>query len=103
MTITPININEIMTSMNVSGTVQNTEKTSESYIPFADILKDAIANVAETSDAVQMDAIKIATGDVDSLHQITIDIAKADLAVQTLVQVRNKALDAYNEIMRITL
>ena len=103
MTITPINTTEIINSITASGSVQNTEKTTDSYIPFADVLKDAITNVVETNEAVQMDAIKIATGDVDSLHQITIDIAKADLAVQTLVQVRNKALDAYNEIMRITL
>jgi flagellar hook-basal body complex protein FliE len=52
---------------------------------------------------VQADTIKLATGNIDSLHTLTIDLAKAELAVQTLVQVRNKALDAYNEIMRITL
>lgn len=103
MTITPINTTEILNSISASNSAQNTEKTSKSYIPFEDILKDAIANVIETDNAVQMDAIRIAAGDADSLHKITIDIAKADLAVQTLVQVRNKALDAYNEIMRITL
>lgn len=103
MTITPINTTEILNGISASSSAQNSERTSESYIPFEDILKDAITNVVETNNTVQMDAIKIATGDVDSLHKITIDIAKADLAVQTLVQVRNKALDAYNEIMRITL
>ncbi len=103
MTITPINTTEILNGISASSSAQNSERTSGSYIPFEDILKDAITNVVETNNTVQMDAIKIATGDVDSLHKITIDIAKADLAVQTLVQVRNKALDAYNEIMRITL
>lgn len=102
MAITPVNTTEVLNSIS-ANTVQKTEKNTESYIPFEDILKDAIANVVETNNAVQMDAIKIAAGDMDSLHKVMIDIAKADLAVQTLVQVRNKALDAYNEIMRITL
>ena len=103
MTITPVNTTEIMNSIIKSNSVQDTEKTAESYIPFENILKDAITNVIETNNTVQTESIKIAAGDVDSLHKISIDIAKADLAVQTLVQVRNKALDAYNEIMRITL
>ncbi|HOJ49123.1 MAG TPA: flagellar hook-basal body complex protein FliE [Bacillota bacterium] len=102
MTVTPVNTTEIVNNIS-TNTVQNTEKSSGSYIPFEDILKEAITNVIETNNAVQMDAIKIAAGDMDSLHQVMIDIAKADLAVQTLVQVRNKALEAYNEIMRITL
>ncbi|HBL83408.1 MAG: flagellar hook-basal body complex protein FliE [Clostridiales bacterium GWF2_38_85] len=100
MTITPINTTEILNSVLKS---QNVEKESENFIPFEDMLKEAVQNVTETDASVQVDAIKIATGDTDALHALTIDMAKADLAIQTLVQVRNKALEAYNEIMRITL
>ena len=52
---------------------------------------------------MQGDAVALATGKSDALHNITINAAKADLAITTVVSVRNKALEAYNEIMRITL
>ncbi|HAN20862.1 MAG: flagellar hook-basal body complex protein FliE [Clostridiales bacterium GWF2_36_10] len=98
--INSINTSEIINNITKSF---NTQETDESFIPFADMLEDAVANVYNTDAAVQVDALKIASGDTDALHTLTIDMAKADLAIQTLVQVRNKALDAYNEIMRITL
>lgn len=102
MTINPVSASQILQSIT---STENTKaiKATEDFIPFGDILKDAIDNVVETETAVNEGAIKIATGDADALHTLTIDMAKADLALQTLVQIRNKALDAYNEIMRITL
>lgn len=80
-----------------------TQDNQDSFIPFEDLLKNAISQVTVTDQAVKQDVVSVAKGETDSLHTITIDSAKADLALQTLVQVRNKALDAYNEIMRITL
>lgn len=100
MKIAPINTTQMINSIVNNEKVQ---KADESFIPFEDLLKDTITNVAETDLAVQKDAIKIAAGNSDALHTLTIDMAKADLAIQTLVQVRNKALESYNEIMRITL
>lgn len=80
-----------------------TEQNSESSISFEQVLIDAVENVNKTDLAAQQDVIKVATGEVNDLHTITINATKAELAVQMLVQIRNKALDAYNEIMRISL
>lgn len=101
--ITPIHAGEILKTLGnmQAESPQNTQK--DVFIPFQDLFADAIRQVAETDKAVQSDAIKLAAGDADSLHTMMIDLAKAELAVSTLVQVRNKAFDAYNEIMRITL
>ena len=102
MTINPVSASQILQSITSTGNTKAI-KSTEDFIPFGDILKDAIDNVVETEKAVKAGAIQIASGDADALHTLTIDMAKADLALQTLVQIRNKALDAYNEIMRITL
>ena len=102
MNINPISASQILQSITSTQDTKSI-KTAEDFIPFGDILKEAIDNVVETDQAVKDGAIKIASGDADALHTLTIDMAKADLALQTLVQIRNKALDAYNEIMRITL
>ena len=76
---------------------------SETVAPFESLLKDAVQQTISTDAATKYDVVDLATGNSDSPHSITINAAKADLAVQMMVSVRNKALDAYNEIMRITL
>ena len=70
---------------------------------FADMLQSAVDQVNATDQVSKEDAIKIASGNTDNLHTVMINAEKADLALQLMVQVRNKALDAYTEIMRITL
>jgi len=102
MTVNPVTASQILQSINNTQNTKTIKDVSD-FIPFGDVLKEAIENVVETDNAVKLDAINLAAGDTDALHMLTIDMAKADLALQTLVQIRNKALDAYNEIMRITL
>ena len=57
---------------------------------FADIFKSAIDNVKTT-------------GQMDNPAEATIAATKAAAAVELLVQLRNKALDAYSELTRINL
>ena len=44
-----------------------------------------------------------ATGQIEDAHSVPIAGAQAQLAVDTLVNLRNKALESYTEIMRINL
>lgn len=99
MSITPIgSINEI------SGLfpAKKAEKDGQPAL-FGEILKNAVNSANETDRLAKEEALSVASGKSDDLHTLMIDISKADLALYTLVQVRNKALDAYNEIMRISL
>ena len=52
---------------------------------------------------MQDEIYKLATGQTDDLHNLSIASEKATMSVQILVQLRNKALDAYNEIMRMNV
>lgn len=70
---------------------------------FENFLKSAVENANQTESETNAETLRIAAGESDSLHTLAINSAKAELALMTLVQVRNKALDAYNEIMRISL
>jgi len=38
-----------------------------------------------------------------SIHEVIIAMEKADISFRTMLQVRNKVLDAYQEIMRMTV
>lgn len=70
---------------------------------FGDIFKSAIENVKET-DAEKTEAeYLLATGQLDNPAVLTIASTKNQIAVELLVQLRNKALEAYQEITRISL
>ena len=44
---------------------------------------------------------RLATGEVDNLHQVMLSLEEAKLSFQLLVQVRNKLLEAYQDILRM--
>ena len=70
---------------------------------FADIFQNAINDVITTEDEYQKAKYMLATGQTDDPHTEPIAAAKAQLSLDLLIQLRNKALDAYNGIMRINL
>ena len=70
---------------------------------FANVFQAAIDNVRETS-AVQANLeYELATGQIDNPAELNLAISKATAAAELLIQMRNKALDAYNELMRISI
>lgn len=71
--------------------------------PFTDIFHSAI-DAVKTTDAekTQMEYL-MATGQLDNPALLTIASTKAQLSVDLLVQLRNKSMEAYNELMRTNL
>ena len=72
-------------------------------VDFSTFLKDAIDNVNTLPNESEKAGELLAAGKVDNLHQVMIASEKASLALQMTVQVRNKIMDAYGEIMRMTV
>lgn len=70
---------------------------------FRSIFENAIADVEETAMNLQQQRYRLATGQIDDPHTVQIAASEAQLSINMLVQLRNKALDAYNELMRINL
>lgn len=70
---------------------------------FAAVFQSAIDNVRET-DAKKVDLeYKLATGQLDNPAELTLAASNASNAALLLMELRNKALDVYNELMRISL
>lgn len=80
-----------------------TEAAQGAQVPFKSVFEGAIKDVISTDEQVSLDAQMLATGKSDNLHQYSIDIAKAQLSIDLLVELRNKALDSYSEIMRMSV
>lgn len=70
---------------------------------FRSVFQSAIDDVRET-DAEKVEAeYLMATGQLDNTAALNLAIYKSQISVEMLVQLRNKALDAYSEITRISL
>lgn len=91
---------EGLTELKRAEQIKNTD-SANGNVPFKSVFLDAIKDVKETNNQVNIDAEKLATGRSDNLHQYSIDITKAQLSLDLLVELRNKAMDSYNEIMRM--
>lgn len=71
-----------------------------SSIDFAQELKNALGNVNQMQVDGERAMSDIATGSVKDLHQAAIAIDKAEISMKLMLEVRNKALNAYKEITR---
>lgn len=78
------------------------QKTPVSSL-FASVFQSAIDNVRETSRIKSHMEYQLATGQIDNPAEVSLAITKAEIASDLLVEIRNKALDVYNEMMRISL
>jgi flagellar hook-basal body complex protein FliE len=68
---------------------------------FAAALGSNLQNLQNVQDKADGLAVQAATGSLTDVHEYMIAATEANLTTQLTVAVRNKALDAFNEIMRM--
>ncbi len=68
---------------------------------FGDTITSALEAVSESEFAADAIAQSVATGGDATVQQLMVSMTKAQLNVDLLVQVRNRAVEAYQEIMRM--
>lgn len=82
-------------SKNQEPSNQNTNSS------FYDHLKEATKNVNKAQVVSDIKATELSTGRNGNIHETMLAATQAELSLNLMVQIRNKALDAYNEIMRM--
>jgi flagellar hook-basal body complex protein FliE len=70
---------------------------------FGDKLTQAVSGLNSQQVAVDAAASRLALGSTADLHSIILDAEKATLSLELAIQIRNKALEAYQEVMRMPL
>ncbi|MCL5676932.1 MAG: flagellar hook-basal body complex protein FliE [Firmicutes bacterium] len=68
---------------------------------FAEVLQNTLDQVQQLQATSDRSALLVATGQAQDLHTAMIAAEKATLALDLTAQVRNKVLEAYQEIMRM--
>jgi flagellar hook-basal body complex protein FliE len=98
----PTNINELnnLNNLNALNKSDNAAKSGNSQLDFGQMLKDSL----NEANVIHKDSEKalgdMATGQVKDLHQAAISIGKAETNMKMMLEVRNKAISAYKELLK---
>ncbi|MBW2185817.1 MAG: flagellar hook-basal body complex protein FliE [Deltaproteobacteria bacterium] len=68
---------------------------------FGEMLTQAISETNEAQLNADQAATDLSTGRSDNLHEVMLAMEEADISMRMLVQMRNKVVDAYQEIIRM--
>ncbi len=75
-------------------------ESAKPAVPFADSFRAALGEANESLQAAEGSAQQLARGEADIVETM-IALGRADLSLRFVVSLRNRALEAYNEIMRL--
>jgi len=78
-------------------------KPAQSGESFADMLTRAVSNVDGAMKESDQNVQDFVAGKTDNVHDVMISMQRAQLSFQMMVEVRNKAIEAYHEISRMQI
>jgi flagellar hook-basal body complex protein FliE len=79
--------------------ILNNNKAS-SKESFSDLLKKELESTNNLLNEAEQTQEKIATGEVEDLAKASITIQKAEMKMKMMLEVRNKAINAYKELLK---
>jgi len=83
--------------------IEEKRESGKMTVPFSDYLSQAMNTTNSLLAESEKLADEFAAGKTDNILQVVLAAEKADVALQFTMQIRNKILDAYNEIMRMQI
>ena len=103
MNINPLtpNIFNILTSEPTFS--KQSDEVELSFGSFADVLNDSMKTAIEADAADKVSAVELLIGKSDDLSGLLLDAQKAEISLNLALQIRNKVIDAYTEIMRMSV
>jgi flagellar hook-basal body complex protein FliE len=83
--------------------IQPSGKTPGSGGGFASALSDAMGGVNQGQQASNTTIDQFLSGEGQEVHQVALATQRAELAFELFLQVRNKVVQAYQEVMRMQM
>jgi flagellar hook-basal body complex protein FliE len=69
--------------------------------PFARIVEQVLDNVNASQGQADQAIRDLALGQTENVHNVLLSVAKADLALRMVLEVRNRLSDALQEVLRM--
>jgi flagellar hook-basal body complex protein FliE len=100
-------IDQLLSQMNAAAAIASGNSSpapAEGAASFADALKGAIEQVGSAQQKAEKLSEAYQTGQSDAnVQDVMIELQKASLSFQTMVQVRNKLVTAYQDVMNMSV
>jgi len=77
------------------------ERTDESGSSFGGILREFIGDVTALQRNAGHEIEKLTTGETSNLHQVMVAVEESSIATALVLEIRNRAMEGYQEIMRM--
>ena len=101
MFITPIQIREL--SSGLSGTESAQSAAGSGITAFKGIFENAVNEVKATENNLTQQQYMLVTGETNDPSAVTVAAAEAQMSVEMLVALKNKALEAYNSLINMSV
>ena len=99
MAIQSIGTNSILNNLNISNTTE--EKTNGTS--FSNVLSDAISKFNDSEVNANNKIESLIKGEDVDMHEVMLAMQESVLSLQALIEVRNKTVEAYQEISKLQL
>lgn len=93
-------ISGVSNALSGLDSIGSTGKT-QAQSSFTDILSEAINSAQQAEVSAEDENAALLTGETDDLHTPLIEAQKAELALDLAIQIRNKVINAYNQVMNM--
>jgi flagellar hook-basal body complex protein FliE len=81
----------------------NVLKAQPQYKSFQETLVDFVNDVNKLQKNAEVSVQKLLTGEIKDVHDVMIAVEKAGTSFELMMEIRNKMIDAYHEILRIQM
>lgn len=98
-------LTDIMTQrLQNTGKIESQKNdNNQKNVDFAEVLNEAIDSVAEQQKTADDDIKSLLAGESKNIHGTMIALEKAEITLKLMTKVRDKAIDAYREVMRMNV
>lgn len=80
-----------------------TQDSKKNYPSFKETLAGYMKEVNDMQNKADTSIEKMASGEITDVHQVMNTVQEANLAFNMMMEIRNKVMEAYEEVMRMRL
>lgn len=107
MAISPVNIPGGLPVTGAPNSAMPALIPGSSLLPspadFAKLMGDYMQQASEMQAKVGTDIEAMASGQSDNIHEVVLSAAQADLAIRMAIEIRNRLVSTYQEVMRMQI
>ncbi|MBC7968317.1 MAG: flagellar hook-basal body complex protein FliE [Fuerstia sp.] len=85
---------------SIQNPVRDT-KSANGDMPFADMVKGLVTEANQEQLKSQDGVRQLIAGETDSIHDVVLTASRADLAFRLMMEIRNRLIASYQEVMRM--